>query len=130
MERPQLPLNAMRTGGVRVPKEPLEFLEGCSTHGYNPRMGGAYLGPCLSWGSVRGVCCKISAADGSAVRVAARAGDRGTPESSSTRLGGLLLSGAGESGIPRCRDARAQVAAPLVVSGTQGEVREIRLLPG
>ena len=47
-----------------------------------------------------------------------------------SRLGELLLSGAGESGLRRRRRAREQAAAPVAVSEAQGEVREIRALPG
>lgn len=37
MEWPRLPLNAMRIGGVRVPKERLEFFGYRDGRNYNPR---------------------------------------------------------------------------------------------
>ena len=69
-------------------------------------------------------------ADGIAVRAGARAGGGGTPEPSAARLGEPPLSGAGESGLRRHRRAREQAAASVAVSEAQGEVREIRALPG
>ena len=69
-------------------------------------------------------------ADGIAVRAGTRAGGGGTPEPSAARLGEPLLSGAGESGLRRHRRAREQAAASVAVSEAQGEVREIRALPG
>ena len=105
MERLRLPVNARKTRCMRMPEEPLEFLGYLVGRNYDPRTG----------------ACAVSAA---------RAGGGGTPEPIAARMGELLLSGAGETGLRRHRRAREQAAVPVTVSEAQGEVREIRALPG
>ena len=118
MERLRLPVNARKTRCLRVPEEPMEFLGYLVGRNYDPRTG----------------ACAVSAARTVRCRqrgtAAARAGGCGTPEPIAARVGELLLSGAGETGLRRHRRAREQAAAPVTVSEAQGEVREIRALPG
>ena len=56
--------------------------------------------------------------------------DGGTPEPDIDRLGELLLSRAGESGLLRRGQTRGSAATSVALSETPGAVREIRAFPG
>ena len=61
MDRLRLPLNATKSGCLRVPEEPLEFPGYRVGRNKNPRTGAACIGTRPSGGSVRSVCRKVSA---------------------------------------------------------------------
>ena len=68
--------------------------------------------------------------DIAAERTAVAGGNGRTTEPVHDRLGELLPPGASESGIQRDRPPRGPAAAPVAVSEAQGEVREVRAIPG
>ena len=134
MERLRLPVNGMRRSGpgaacgrprgaVRVPRSDTasDAITDADVSKYFPRPSKA---------SVRSICRKISElTQCRAIRTAGTGTGGGEAEPSAARLGELLPTGAGKSGVPRRGRACDQAAAPVAVPEAQGEVGEIRALP-
>ena len=60
MGKLRLPVNATKTGCLRCPREPLEFLGYRIGRNYSPQGGRAYIGTRPSKASVRSICRKLS----------------------------------------------------------------------
>ena len=128
MERLKLPVNAQKTRCLRCPEESLEFLGYRIGWNYRPTDASRYIGTRPSKASVQSIRRRISAQTDPRYEGWSSRGGRRAPQSDDIRMGKLLHTRPGRSGLRGCGYVRGPAAATVVLPEAQGEIRKIRAI--